>query len=41
MKKVELLAPAKNLKAIKAASKYADSVYFATAERKLSVPSSS
>jgi putative protease len=28
MKKVELLAPAKNLKAIKAASKYADSVYF-------------
>ena len=28
MKKVELLAPAKNLKAIKAASNYADSVYF-------------
>ena len=28
MKKVELLAPAKNLKAIKAASKYANSVYF-------------
>jgi putative protease len=28
MKKVELLAPAKNFKAIKAASKYADSVYF-------------
>ena len=28
MKRVELLAPAKNLKAIKAASKYADSVYF-------------
>ena len=28
MKKVELLAPAKNLKAIKAAMKYADSVYF-------------
>ncbi|MBY9002956.1 MAG: U32 family peptidase [Candidatus Lokiarchaeota archaeon] len=28
MKKVELLAPAKNLKAIKAASRYADSVYF-------------
>ncbi|MFX1277311.1 MAG: peptidase U32 family protein [Promethearchaeota archaeon] len=28
MKKVELLAPAKNLKAIKAASKFADSVYF-------------
>ena len=28
MKKVELLAPAKNLKAIKAASSYADSVYF-------------
>ncbi len=28
MKKVELLAPAKNLKAIKAATKYADSVYF-------------
>lgn len=28
MKKVELLAPAKNLKSIKAASKYADSVYF-------------
>lgn len=28
MEKVELLAPAKNLKAIKAASKYADSVYF-------------
>ena len=28
MKKVELLAPAKNLKAIKAAAKYADSVYF-------------
>ncbi|MFX1457356.1 MAG: peptidase U32 family protein [Promethearchaeota archaeon] len=28
MDKVELLAPAKNLKAIKAASKYADSVYF-------------
>ncbi len=28
MNKVELLAPAKNLKAIKAASKYADSVYF-------------
>jgi len=28
MKKVELLAPAKNLKAIKAASHYADSVYF-------------
>jgi len=28
MRKVELLAPAKNLKAIKAASKYADSVYF-------------
>jgi len=28
MKKVELLAPAKNLKTIKAASQYADSVYF-------------
>ena len=28
MKKVELLAPAKNLKAIKAAMEYADSVYF-------------
>ncbi|MBY9008194.1 MAG: U32 family peptidase [Candidatus Lokiarchaeota archaeon] len=28
MKKVELLTPAKNLKAIKAASKYANSVYF-------------
>lgn len=28
MKKVELLAPAKNLKAIKAAADYADSVYF-------------
>ncbi len=28
MKKVELLAPAKNLKAIKAAVKYADSIYF-------------
>jgi putative protease len=28
MKKVELLAPAKNIKAIKAATKYADSVYF-------------
>jgi putative protease len=28
MKKVELLAPARNLKAIKAASSYADSVYF-------------
>ena len=28
MKKVELLAPAKNLQAIKAATKYADSVYF-------------
>jgi len=28
MKKVELLAPAKNFKAIKAASKYADSIYF-------------
>jgi len=28
MNKVELLAPAKNFKAIKAASKYADSVYF-------------
>ncbi|MFX0075511.1 MAG: peptidase U32 family protein [Candidatus Hermodarchaeota archaeon] len=28
MVRVELLAPAKNLKAIKAASKYADSVYF-------------
>ncbi len=28
MKKVELLAPAKNFKAIKAASKYTDSVYF-------------
>ena len=28
MTRVELLAPAKNLKAIKAASKYADSVYF-------------
>jgi putative protease len=28
MKKVELLAPAKNIKAIKAAMKYADSVYF-------------
>ena len=28
MERVELLAPAKNLKAIKAASKYADSVYF-------------
>jgi len=28
MKKVELLAPAKNLKAIKAAREYADSVYF-------------
>ncbi|MFX1568284.1 MAG: peptidase U32 family protein [Promethearchaeota archaeon] len=28
MKKVELLAPAKNFKAIKAASNYADSIYF-------------
>jgi putative protease len=28
MARVELLAPAKNLKAIKAASKYADSIYF-------------
>jgi len=28
MEKVELLAPAKNFKAIKAASKYADSIYF-------------
>ncbi|MFX1257497.1 MAG: peptidase U32 family protein [Promethearchaeota archaeon] len=28
MKKVELLAPAKNFKAIKAAAKYADSIYF-------------
>ncbi len=28
MKKVELMAPARNFKAIKAASKYADSVYF-------------
>ena len=28
MKKVELLAPAKNLKAIKAAAPYADSIYF-------------
>ncbi|MFW9999505.1 MAG: peptidase U32 family protein [Candidatus Hodarchaeota archaeon] len=28
MEKVELLAPAKNIKAIKAASKFADSVYF-------------
>ena len=28
MGKVELLAPAKNFKAIKAASKYADAVYF-------------
>jgi len=28
MKKVELLSPAKNLKSIKAASQYADSVYF-------------
>lgn len=28
MKKVELLAPAKNMKAIKAAFKYADSIYF-------------
>ena len=28
MNKVELLAPAKNFKAIKAASKYADSIYF-------------
>jgi len=28
MKKVELLAPAKNFKAIKAASQFADSVYF-------------
>ena len=28
MEKVELLAPAKNLKAIKAASEYADSIYF-------------
>ncbi|MFX0017158.1 MAG: peptidase U32 family protein [Promethearchaeota archaeon] len=28
MKKVELLAPAKNFKAIKAASEYADSIYF-------------
>ena len=28
MQKVELLAPAKNFKAIKAASKYADSIYF-------------
>ena len=28
MKKVELLAPAKNVKAIKAALKYADSIYF-------------
>ncbi|UCC19259.1 MAG: U32 family peptidase [Promethearchaeota archaeon] len=28
MKKVELMAPARNFKAVKAASKYADSVYF-------------
>ena len=28
MKKVELLSPARNLKAIKAATPYADSVYF-------------
>ncbi|KKN42989.1 hypothetical protein LCGC14_0707740 [marine sediment metagenome] len=28
MKKVELLAPARNIKAIKAALKYADSIYF-------------
>ncbi|MFX0069765.1 MAG: U32 family peptidase, partial [Candidatus Hermodarchaeota archaeon] len=28
MKKVELLAPAKNFKAIIGASKYADSIYF-------------
>ncbi|MHA1931044.1 MAG: peptidase U32 family protein [Promethearchaeota archaeon] len=33
MKKVELLAPAKNLKAIKAASKYADSVYFGISKK--------
>jgi putative protease len=33
MKKVELLAPAKNLKAIKAASRYADSVYFGIAQK--------
>jgi putative protease len=33
MKKVELLAPAKNFKAIKAASKYADSVYFGIARK--------
>ncbi|MBY8986185.1 MAG: U32 family peptidase, partial [Candidatus Lokiarchaeota archaeon] len=33
MKKVELLAPAKNLKAIKAASRYADSVYFGIAKK--------
>ena len=32
MKKVELLAPAKNLKAIKAAMDYADSVYFGIKE---------
>lgn len=30
MKKVELLSPAKNIKAIKAAADYADSVYFGT-----------
>ena len=33
MKKVELLAPAKNLKAIKAASSYADSVYFGVSKK--------
>ncbi len=33
MKKVELLAPAKNLKAIKAASRYADSVYFGISKK--------
>ncbi len=33
MKKVELLAPAKNFKAIKAASRYADSVYFGISKK--------
>lgn len=33
MNKVELLAPAKNLKAIKAASRYADSVYFGISKK--------
>ena len=33
MNKVELLSPAKNLKAIKAASRYADSVYFGISKK--------